>query len=143
MKTDPNTLRFNQVCIVCIASLALIAQMPWVIGALAAIMLAGSAQPRLALFKVVWERGVRHALGVKPQPVDDDPRAHNFAQTVGGIFLLTAFSAYLLGAAALGNILTLTVIGLALLNLTTRVCVGCLMYHRWRLMRWQLAQQRR
>ena len=138
MKTDLNTLKFNQVCIIALSAVALATRMPWLIACTAAIMLLGSANPRLALFKHLWTHLVRPALGLKGTLVDDDPRAHNFAQTIGGLVLTGAFLAFLTGATTAGVILTLTVIALALLNLTTSICVGCLMYHQYRLLQYRL-----
>jgi uncharacterized membrane protein len=86
---------------------------------------------------------VRPALRLAPRFVDDDPRAHHFAQGVGGVFLAVAALAWLAGAAAVGVTLTLLVIALALLNLTTRVCVGCLMYFQYRQWRYRLSAARR
>lgn len=141
--TDPATLRFNQLCIVTLSTLALAARMPWLVGGLALVLLLGSARPELALFKQLWERLVRPTLGLKASPVDDDPRAHVFAQTIGGTVLALAFLAFLVGQNVLGAALTILVIALALLNLTTNICVGCLLYFQYRMLRHRLTTARR
>ena len=142
MKTDPTTLKFNQISIIAICTVALIGRMPWLVAGLALLMLLGSQHPRLAVFKQLWERALRPAIGLKANLVDDDPRAHNFAQLVGGIVLSAAAIAFFTGWTATATALTLTVIALALLNLTTSICVGCLLYYQYNMLRYRLSNGR-
>ncbi|AFZ69038.1 DUF4395 domain-containing protein [Deinococcus peraridilitoris] len=142
MNTETTTLKFNQISIVTITTLAVLTQTPWLLACLAAILLLGSWRGEIALFKQLWQRGLRRALGVKPQVVEDDPRAHNFAQTVGGIVLALAALASFAGAPLIGTVLAITVIALALLNLTTHICVGCLLYFQYKMLRFRLRTSR-
>jgi hypothetical protein len=92
------------------------------------IMLAGLANPRLALFKrfylgVLKPRGI-----VKPNVVQEDATPHQFAQGVGGAFLMLATISFLAGAADVGWVLVWIVIVLAFVNFAFDFCVGCQMY---------------
>ncbi len=137
MTTDPAALRFNQFCIVFLSALGLVFAQPWLVLLTATVMLLGSLLPRLALFKRFFTDLLRPALGLPKRLVEDDPRSHTFAQTLGGVFLALASLAFVGGLSALGAILTLLVILLALLNLTTGYCVGCQLYFHFKLLRYR------
>jgi hypothetical protein len=92
------------------------------------IMLGGLANPKLALFKrfylgVLKPRGI-----VKPNVAQEDATPHQFAQGVGGSFLMLATIAFLAGAVLVGWILVWIVIVLAFVNFAFDFCVGCQMY---------------
>jgi hypothetical protein len=101
----------------------------WLLSTLAGlIMLGGLANSDLALFKrfymgVLKPRGI-----VKPNVVQEDATPHQFAQGVGGSFLMLATLAFLLGAGAAGWVLVWIVIVLAFVNFAFDFCVGCQMY---------------
>ncbi len=139
MKTDPIALKFNQINIIALSALGLFYN-HWLIGLSAFIMLLGTAWPKLALFKQLFTKLVRPLLRLEPQFIDDDPRAHNFAQGVGGIFLSLAGLSYLGDLPVLGAVLTLLVIALAALNLSTGYCVGCQMYYYYKMLRYRLGR---
>src|SRR5687768_15918153 len=119
MTLDPNILRFNQIAIIAFLAAAALTGSPALVALVAAIMIAGTLEPRLAVFKRLYTGIVRPALRVPRREIPDDPRAHNFAQGLGGIFLALATLAFLAGAAATGWSLVLVVAALAGLNLTT------------------------
>lgn len=96
------------------------------------MLLAGSLDPRLAGFKRLYSSLIRPALRVAINPSEDDPRPHNFAQGLGGVFLLLATLAFANGWVLLGWSLAITVAALALLNLTTNFCLGCFLYYQYR-----------
>ncbi len=135
---DPNALRFNQICIVGGIALAALFGQWWIVAAIGAVMVAGTWNSSLAVFKRVYASIVRPALKIPAHPIEDDPRAHNFAQGVGGAFLTLATLAFVLHAPILGWVLSAIVVALALLNLTTGVCVGCFMYFQLRLLQHRL-----
>jgi hypothetical protein len=94
---------------------------------LAIVLLLGTFAPQYALskqlyFKVLKPRGI-----VKPRPVQDRPEPHNFAQGLGGVFLVVA-SAFLLPVPVIGLALALLVAVLAFVNLAFGYCVGCQIY---------------
>ena len=138
--TDPAALRFNQACIVVSSTLSLLLGAPWLVASTAAVMLVGTFFPEGALFKRFFTDILRPLLGLSKNLVADDPRAHLFAQGVGGVFLTLATLGYLAGLPLLGGVLTLLVIALALLNLTTGYCVGCQMYFQYKMLKYRLSR---
>jgi hypothetical protein len=141
MKLDPNVLKFNQIAIIAFLILAFLLQQPIIVAFVAAVMLLGTFYPKLALFKNTYSSLVRPALGIAKNLVEDDPRAHNFAQGVGGSVLVLASLAFLLGSSVVGWGLGIVVIALAGLNLTTNICVGCFLYYQFKLARFALASR--
>lgn len=126
-KTDGNQLRFNQVLLVVLIPLALIAGRPWIVGVLFALMLS----QHLGFDLMVW---LKQLVRVPKQILDEDPRPHRFARTVGAVFLGSASLAFLLSLSPLGWALAIAVALLALLNLTTSICVGCFVYFQFRML---------
>ncbi len=141
MKLDPNVLKFNQIAIIAFLVLAFVILQPIIVAFVAVIMLLGTFYPKLALFKNLYSSLVRPALGITKTLVEDDPRAHNFAQGVGGVVLVLSSLAFLLGSSVVGWGLGIVVIALAGLNLTTNICVGCFMYYQFKLARFALASR--
>ena len=135
--TDQTALKFNQVTVITVTVLALVTRMPWLLGCLGFAMLIGALRPDIAPLRAAY-RALCPVLRLKADVVQEDPRAHHFAQGVGGAFLLAGGLAGLSGLTILSTILGVAVIALALLNLTTRICVGCLMYFQWRMLRYRL-----
>jgi hypothetical protein len=142
MKFDANILRFNQISIVGLLVLAGVLNLPVLVGAVAAVMLLGTLEPHLALFKQLYAQVLRPALRISTQLVEEDPRPHNFAQGLGGVFLLLSGLAFLFGAAVLGWVVAALVVALALLNLTTGICVGCFLYFQWKILPHRLQKLR-
>ncbi len=136
-RTDLNALKFNQVTVILLTLLAVIFRLPLLTLVLGAAMLAGAVVPQFspmrALYRLVWP-----ALGLKPDVVDEDPRAHHFAQGVGGSFLLASALFTIAGLPIVGAVLGVMVIALAALNLSQKICVGCLMYFQYRRLRFTL-----
>ena len=101
----------------------------WVLStAVGLIMLAGIANPNLALFKQFYVRVLKPSGIVKPSVVQEDATPHQFAQGVGGAFLMVATLAFLVGAVEAGWVLVWIVIVLAFVNFAFDFCVGCQMY---------------
>jgi hypothetical protein len=92
------------------------------------IMLGGIANPNLALFRQFYLQVLKPRGVVKPNVVQEDATPHQFAQGVGGSFLLASAVAFLLGAAEVGWVLVWIVIVLAFVNFAFDFCVGCQMY---------------
>ncbi len=131
---DPSVLRFNQICIVLGIALAAILAQWWIVTLIGVVMLAGTWNSSFAVFKRLYGGVVRPALRLPVRLIEDDPRAHNFAQGVGGAFLLAATLAFLTNLPVLGWLLSAIVVALALLSLTTGFCVGCFLYFQLRLL---------
>ncbi|GGQ97655.1 DUF4395 domain-containing protein [Deinococcus ruber] len=136
-KTDLNALKFNQLTVVGVTALAVLASQPWLAGLLGAAMLIGAVRPAYSPMRAAY-RAVGPRVGLNPDVVDESPEAHQFAQGVGGVFLLASALSGLAGLGILSAVLGLIVIALALLNLTTHICVGCLMYFQWRMLRYRV-----
>jgi hypothetical protein len=92
------------------------------------IMLAGIATPRLALFKQLYLKVLRPRGIVKANVVQEDATPHQFAQGVGGAFLIAATAAFAAGAVGAGWVLVWIVIVLAFINFAFDFCVGCQVY---------------
>jgi hypothetical protein len=91
-------------------------------------MLGGIANPNLALFRQFYLQVLKPRGVVKPNVVQEDATPHQFAQGVGGSFLLASAVAFLLGATEVGWVLVWIVIVLAFVNFAFDFCVGCQMY---------------
>ena len=88
------------------------------------VLLLGTFVPRLALFKQIYFQILKPRGIVKPQPVQDRPEPHNFAQGLGGVFLGIA-SILLVSVPIAGLALALLVAVLAFVNLAFGYCLGC------------------
>ena len=139
MKTDLSALKFNQLTVVAVTALAVTARQPWLAALLGLAMLAGAIWSTRSPMKWLY-RTVGQRLGLQPEVVDESPEAHHFAQGVGGVFLLASALTAFAGAGVLSAVLGVTVIGLALLNLTAHICVGCLMYFQYRMLKFRLSR---
>ncbi|MGH7904239.1 MAG: DUF4395 domain-containing protein [Candidatus Dormibacteraceae bacterium] len=129
---DHSALKVNQAGIIATVLVAFVASAfwwaaVWLIPALAVVLLLGTARPRLALFKQVYLKVLLPAGAVRPRPVEESPAPHNFAQGLGGIFLVVA-SILLPLAPAAALALALLVAVLAFVNLAFGYCLGCQIY---------------
>lgn len=132
--TDRNQLRFNQVLLTGLIPLALFWGQPGVVGLLFVLMVSQHLPYDLL---VLLKRG----LGIPPQRVEEDPRPHRFARTVGAVFLGLSGLMFPLGAPVVGWVLAGIVALLAAVNLTTGFCVGCFLYFQFRLLRFRLGSR--
>src|SRR5690242_21887283 len=92
---DHAALKVNQTGIILTVLVAFVgglffAPLLWLIPALAVVLLMGTFVPQAALFKQLYFRVLKPAGIVKPKPVEDRPEPHNFAQGLGGVFLVVA-----------------------------------------------------
>jgi hypothetical protein len=129
-KVDHSSLKVNQAFIIAFLVLAFILDSVWIVAFVAAVMLLGTAVPSLSLFKRVYQHVLRPMGLVKPNVITDNPEPHRFAQGFGGVVLLGAIAALLVGAAALGWALVGLVVVLAALNLFLAFCAGCFVYYQ-------------
>ena len=97
------------------------------IPALAVVLLVGTFFPQAALFKQFYFQFLKPRGIVKPNPVQDRPEPHNFAQGLGGVFLAIA-SVLLVPFEVAGLALSLLVAVLAFVNLAFGYCLGCQIY---------------
>lgn len=129
---DQSAIKVNQTGIVVTVLVAFIggafwSGLLWLIPALALVLLIGTADPRLALFKQTYLRLLRPAGLIRPRPVRESGSPHNFAQGMGGVVLAIA-SILLPVVLALGLALSLLVALLAFVNIAFGYCLGCQIY---------------
>ena len=129
---DHSALKVNQTGIVTTVLVAFIGSAFYrpllaLIPLLAIVLLLGTFAPKLALFKQLYFKVLKPRGIVKPRPVQDRPEPHNFAQGLGGVFLVVA-SAFLLPVPVVGLALSLLVAVLAFVNLAFGYCLGCQIY---------------
>ncbi|MFK7601009.1 DUF4395 domain-containing protein [Deinococcus sp. SM5_A1] len=139
-QTDLSALKFNQYAVIGVTLLALISGLSALTLLLGAAMLLGAVRPDLSPLRAAYRMFGRR-LGLAPEVVEEDPRAHHFAQGVGGAFLLASALSMLAGLPLLGLGLGLMVITLAGLNLSQKICVGCLMYFQYRRLRYAVVNR--
>lgn len=119
---DRTALKVNQAGIVLTLLLAFLLSaiwpaLVWAVPLLAVVMLVGALEPRAALFRQVYVVGLRPAGLLQARPVAESPKPHAFAQILGGVFLLLASLAFLLGSSLVGWALAWIVLLLAFANL--------------------------
>jgi hypothetical protein len=129
---DHSALKVNQTGIVATVLVAFIGSAFFkpalvLIPLLAVVLLLGTFAPQLALFKQLYFKVLKPRGIVRPTVVQDRPEPHNFAQGLGGVFLLVS-SAFLLPLPVVGLALALLVAVLAFINLAFGYCVGCQIY---------------
>jgi Domain of unknown function (DUF4395) len=129
---DHSALKVNQTGIVATVLVAFVGSAFFrpallLIPLLAIVLLLGTFAPNLALFKQFYFQVLKPRGIVKPRPVQDRPEPHNFAQGLGGVFLVVA-SAFLLPVPVIGLALALLVAVLAFVNLAFGYCLGCQIY---------------
>jgi Domain of unknown function (DUF4395) len=129
---DHSALKVNQTGIIATVLVAFVGSAFYrpaliLIPLLAIVLLLGTFAPNLALFKQFYFKVLKPRGIVKPRPVQDRPEPHNFAQGLGGVFLVVA-SAFLLPVPVIGLALALLVAVLAFVNLAFGYCVGCQIY---------------
>lgn len=121
MRTDRNQLRFNQALLVVFLPVAALMDWPWLVLLLFLLMASQHTPWDLML-------ALKRLLRVPPNPVEEDPRPHRFARSLGAVFLGLASLALLLGLKGLGYGLALLVALLAFINLAFGFCLGCFLY---------------
>jgi uncharacterized protein DUF4395 len=142
---DHSALKVNQTGIVVTVLLAYLGSFLWaptmfLVPLLAIVLLLGTFNPRLALFKQIYFNVLKPRGIVRPQPVQDRPEPHNFAQGMGGV-VLTLSSLLIYGPLLAGNFqpnpvwiagiaLALLVAVLAFVTLAFGCCLGCQIYYQ-------------
>ena len=95
---------------------------------LAAMLLGSALSPATSLPRALYAGVLKPRRLVRPRVRMEDPAPHRFAQLVGGIFLVAASAAAVLGHITVAWSLGWIVIGLAFLNFAFDICVGCIVY---------------
>lgn len=124
---DHSALRTNQAFIIAFLGGAYIADGAWLVPFVGILMLIGSAIGATA-FRPAYSL-LKRLRVIRPDVLLDHPEPHRFAQGFGGVVLLAASGAWLIGLNILLWILVWFVIALAALNLFGGFCVGCAVYY--------------
>ena len=127
-KVDHSSLRVNQALIILGLLVSFIFNFPWLVAAVALVMLLGTAIGRPGFFPV-YTMLLRPLRIVKPHILADNPEPHRFAQGFGGVVAAIAAALLLLGASVAGWALSWLVIALAAANLFLGFCAGCAVYY--------------
>lgn len=133
LRVDRNTLRTNQAFIVGLTVIAFVVGRDlgqWIVLGTGLVMLLGTLDERLALFKQAHRRLLKPAGILGADVKIEDPMPHQFAQAMGAVVLLLAFLALVGGATQVGWALTLIVTALAFVNLAVQFCTGCFIYYQ-------------
>jgi hypothetical protein len=128
---DVNALRTNQALIVAGVVIAFVLGTSvgaWVLLAVAASLAIGAALPGNGPFQIFYREVLKPTGLVKPNLRPDDPAPHRFAQSLGATVLFVAALALFAGVDALGWVLALMVLALALVNLLFGFCAGCFLF---------------
>ncbi len=129
-KVDLSAIKVNQASIITITLVGFIFNLPALAAFVGVVMVAGTAWKGLALFKQFYRRVLKPADLVKPEIVEGPSAPHEFAQLLGGIFLIVGSILLFGGSAVLGWILAWIVILLAAVNLFFGFCAGCFLYYQ-------------
>jgi hypothetical protein len=135
-QVDRSALKVNQAAIITLLVIAFLLNQPWLVVLVAAVMILGTVNPRLALFQRLYADVLRPAGLLKPELRAEEAAPHRFAQGLGGAVLVAATAALFAGLSVLGWALALVVVALAAINLLFGFCAGCFVY-------FQLARLRR
>ena len=127
-KLDKNALRFNQGAIIVLTPTAFLLQQPWLVAFISAVLLIGTIFPHAGLFKLIYLHAAKPLGIIKPKIVEEDSAPHQFAQGLGGVFLLFSFIALQFNLGIPGWGLSFVVLALAFINLTVNFCLGCYIY---------------
>ncbi len=127
-KVDHSSLRVNQGAIIVLLLLGFIISVPWLVAAVAVVMLAGTIIGRPGFF-FLYTGALRPTGIVRPRVLSDNPEPHRFAQGFGGMVAAASALGLLLGATVFGWVLAWLVIILAGLNLFAGFCAGCAVYY--------------
>ena len=130
-KIDKTSLKFNQGCIVIFTSLAFLLNIYWLVAFVGVILLLDTLIPGTGLFKLFYKHIVKSLKILNPNISAESKAPHQFAQGLGGLFLLLSFILLqYFGYIFFGWVISFIVIALAFVNLTLDFCLGCFIYFR-------------
>jgi len=128
---DYSALKFNQISIITFTLLGFILNQPILPAFVAVVLIAGSFDKKIALFKLAYTHIIRPSGFLKPNIIEDLAAPHEFAQLLGGI-VLSIGSILLYNSLSLaGWIFAWVVIILAAANLFFGFCAGCFVYYQF------------
>jgi hypothetical protein len=91
MKLDKSAIKFNQGSIIVLIATAYLFSLPLLVACVMVVMIMGTIFPKAGLFKLIYQYIAKPLGIIKPNIVEEDNSPHQFAQGLGGIFLLASF----------------------------------------------------
>lgn len=125
---DRTALKVNQAAIITLLLIAFIGNLTWLVAFVAAVMVAGTISPQLAVFQRLYHAVLKPAGWLTPDLHREEAAPHRFAQGLGGAVLVGATLALVAGLGLVGWTLSLVVVVLAAINLGFGFCAGCFVY---------------
>jgi hypothetical protein len=119
-------LRFKPLATLVLVTLGAALSWPWLLIAVGALGLVGTAWPSLSWLDQLWNRAVRHGFRAPALAADPDPR--RFACGMADTFVLASGIAFAAGAPTLGWILAAAVVLIAGIVVLTGFCVAAWLY---------------
>lgn len=128
-KLDKTSLKFNQGCIVVFTGSAFLLNTYWLVAFVGVVLLLDTIIPGTGLFKLTYKNIIKPLKILKPQISEESRVPHQFAQGLGGSFLILSFILLqYLGFSIIGWAVSFIVIAFAFVNLTLDFCAGCFIY---------------
>jgi hypothetical protein len=127
---DLAALKFNQSAIAVLVVGGFILDTPLLPAFVAAVMILGTFDQRLALFKQTYRHVVAPLNLMEPRLVKGPAAPHEFAQLLGGIMLAAGAVLLWSGFPVAGWLLSWIVALLAGVNLALGFCAGCFLYYQ-------------
>jgi hypothetical protein len=128
-KIDKTSLKFNQACIVVFTGSAFLLNIYWLVAFIGIVLLMDTIIPGTGLFKLIYKNFLKHLKLLRPNITEESKAPHQFAQGLGGAFLLISFVLLqYLGFILIGWGISFIVIALAFVNLILDFCAGCFIY---------------
>jgi len=127
---DHSALKFNQISIITFTLLGFIFNQPILPAFVAVVLIAGSVNKKIALFKLAYAHIIKPSGFLKPNIIEDSAAPHEFAQLLGGIVLSIGSILLYNNLSLAGWIFAWVVIILAAANLFFGFCAGCFVYYQ-------------
>ena len=127
---DYSALKFNQISIITFTLLGFILNQPILPAFVAVVLIAGSVNKKITLFKLAYAHIIKPSGFLKPNIIEDSPAPHEFAQLLGGIVLALGSIFLYNGLSLTGWIFVWIVIILAAANLFFGFCAGCFVFYQ-------------
>ena len=127
---DYSALKFNQISIITFTLLGFILNQPILPAFVGVVLIVGSVNKKIALFKLAYAHIIKPSGFLKPNIIEDSPAPHEFAQLLGGIVLSIGSILLFNNLSLAGWIFAWVVIVLAAANLLFGFCAGCFVYYQ-------------
>ncbi len=131
-QVDHNAIKLAQNTIIITVGLAWVADLPWLIPALAVVLAASTALTARGPLGLLYRYVILPLRIVRPHLVVDEAAPHRFSQGLGAGFLTVSAVGLYVGAPGWGWALAALVAVLAAVNVFWNFCAGCFLYYQLR-----------